>query len=78
MNTIKPINRRITVEDLETPEWKDVVLEMHSMMKVQAEKMHKFAYCTDRRYSVIIRLHYGISVERWNPDKSRLCRAFST
>ncbi|MBU2572997.1 MAG: class I SAM-dependent methyltransferase [Elusimicrobia bacterium] len=49
MNSIKPINRRITVEDLETPEWKDIVLEMHSMMKVPREKMHKFAYCTDRR-----------------------------
>lgn len=49
MNSIKPINRRITVEDLETTEWKDIVLEMHSMMKVPREKMHKFAYCTDRR-----------------------------
>lgn len=49
MNPVKPVNRRITVEDLTTPEWKDIVLEMHAMMNVGREKMHKFAYCTDRR-----------------------------
>ena len=49
MNSIKPVNRRVTIEDLDTPEWKDIVLEMHTMMKVPPEKMNKFAYCTDRR-----------------------------
>lgn len=49
MKPDKPVNRYITVDDLNTPEWKSVVMEMHVMMKVTAEKMHKFAYCTDRR-----------------------------
>lgn len=63
MSTAKPINRRVTIEDLNTPEWKDIVLEMHSMMKVAKEKMHKFAYCTDRR-SLIHRAEFE-SLKHW-------------
>lgn len=63
MNSIKPLNRRITVDDLETPEWKNVVLEMHSMMQVPSEKMHKFAYCTDRR-GIVYRAEFE-SFKHW-------------
>jgi len=42
-------NRYLTVEDLLSPEWKDIVYEMHSLMKVPQAKMDKFMHCTDRR-----------------------------
>jgi len=63
MNPVKPVNRRITIEDLNTPEWKNIVLEMHSMMKVPRGKMDKFAYCTDRR-SLIHRAEFE-SLKHW-------------
>lgn len=59
----KIVNRGVTIEDLEKPEWKDIVLEMHSMMKVPSEKMHKFGYCTDRR-SLIHRAEFE-SLKHW-------------
>lgn len=63
MTTTRPINRRVTIEDLNTPEWKDLVMEMHSMMKVPREKMNKFAYCTDRK-SLIHRAEFE-SLKHW-------------
>jgi ubiquinone/menaquinone biosynthesis C-methylase UbiE len=63
MNLLKPANRRVTIEDLDIPEWKDIVLEMHSMMKVPQEKMNKFGYCTDRR-SLVHRAEFE-SLKHW-------------
>ena len=66
MSTVRPVNRRITIEDLQDQEWKAIVLEMHAMMNVPREKMHKFAYCTDRR-SLIHRAEFE-SLKHWeNP-----------
>ncbi len=63
MNVIKPVNRRITIEDLHTPEWMDIVLEMHSMMNVPRKKMCQFGYCTDRK-SLVHRAEFE-SLKHW-------------
>ena len=49
METREIINRYINLNDFQKPEWKDIIYEMHTLMKVKKNKILEFSHCTDRK-----------------------------
>ena len=42
-------NKVLDVKDLERDEWRNVIREMHQLMRVPRAKLDSYSYCTDRR-----------------------------
>lgn len=48
-STLEICNKLIDVEDMERPEWRNIIGEMHRLMRVSKEKQTSFLHCTDRK-----------------------------